>query len=221
MNIGILGTGNLAVTLGSAWAAAGHSLLVTGRSPENARRAAARIGPAAEALEPRQMPGRADAVAVAVTWDGLEAALALVGAAGGALHGKTVIDCTNPVDYATGNLIPESGSAAELVARTAPGAHVVKALHLFAGASWPYAGERELAPVVAICGDDQAALGQARSLIADLGGQAAVTGGLASARQLEDAAGFVMRVVSAGANPRRAVPDVDPAALGQLQPAGA
>jgi hypothetical protein len=28
-------------------------------------------------------------------------------------------------------------------------------------------------------------------------------------------------VVSAGANPRRAVPDVDPAALGQLQSAGA
>ena len=195
MNIGILGTGNLAVTLGAAWAAAGHSLLVTGRSPENARRAAARIGPAAEALEPREMPGRADAVVVAVAWDGLEAALALVGAAGGALHGKTVIDCTNPVDYATGNLIPESGSAAELVARTAPGAHVVKALHLFAGASWPYAGERELAPVVAICGDDQAALDQTRSLIADLGGQAAVIGGLASARQLEDAAGFVMRVL--------------------------
>ncbi len=119
MNIGILGTGNLAVTLGAAWAAAGHSLLVTGRSPENARRAAARIGPAAEALEPCEMPGRADAVVVAVAWDGLEAALALVGAADGALHGKTVIDCTNPVDYATGNLILESGSAAELVARTA------------------------------------------------------------------------------------------------------
>ncbi len=221
MNIGILGTGNLAVTLGTAWAAAGHSLLVTGRSPENARRAADRIGPAARAVEPREMPGQADAVVTAVSWDGLEPALALVGAAGGALHGKTVIDCTNPVDYATGNLILESGSAAELVAGTAPGAHVVKALHLFAGASWPYAGRRELAPVVAICGDNQAALAQARSLIADLGGQAAVTGGLASARQLEEAAGFVMRLVAAGANPRRAVPDVDPAALARLQSAGA
>jgi 8-hydroxy-5-deazaflavin:NADPH oxidoreductase len=221
VNIGILGTGNLAVSLGAAWAQAGHSLLVSGRSPENARRAAARIGPTAEALEPRELPRRAGVV-VAVAWDGLEPALALVGAAGGTLHGKTVIDCTNPVDYATGNhLIPESGSAAEIVARTAPGAHLVKALHLFAGASWPYAGERELAPVVAICGDDQAALDQARSLIADLGGQAAEMGGLASARQLEDVAGFVMRVVSAGANPRLAVPDVDPAGLGQLQSAGA
>src|SRR6202051_1205063 len=114
VNIGILGTGNLAVTLGAAWAAAGHSLLVTGRSPENARRAAARIGPAAEALGPREMPGRADAVVVAVAWDGLEPALALVGAAGGALQGKTVIDCTNPVDYATGTLGLESGSAGEV-----------------------------------------------------------------------------------------------------------
>jgi len=212
VDIGILGTGNLAVSLGTAWAAAGHSLLLTGRSPQNALRAAGQIGPAAKALEPHDMGRRADVVIVAVSWEGLEPALTLVGAPDGTLHGKTVIDCTNPVDYATGDLIPQSGSAAEFVARKAPGAHVVKALHLFAGASWPYTDERELAPVVAVCGDDQAALDQTRSLIADLGGRAAVTGGLASARQLEDAAGFVMRVVAAGANPRRAVPDVDPAA---------
>ena len=218
MNIGMLGTGNLAVTLGASWAAAGHSLLVTGRRPGNTRRAVDQIGPAAEAVKPSELPRRADAVVIAVSWNGLEPALALVGAADGALSGKTVIDCTNPIDYATGNLIPEAGSAAEFVASTAAGAQVVKALHLFAGASWPYVGERELAPVVAICGDDQAALDQTRSLIADLGGRAAVIGGLASARQLEDAAGFVMRLVSAGANPRLAVPDVDPAALAQGSP---
>ena len=219
MNIAMLGTGNLAVTLGTAWAAAGHSLLVAGRSQQNARRAALQIGPAAEAADPAGLPRRADAMVVAVSWHGLLPALALVGAAEGSLSGKTVIDCTNPVDYATGNLIPESGSAAQLVAATAAGAHVVKALHLFAGASWPYAGERELAPVVAICGDHQEALDQAKALIADLGGHAAVVGGLASARQLEEAAGFVMRVVAAGANPRRAVPDVEPAALAHSLPA--
>lgn len=214
MNIGMLGTGNLAVTLGTAWAAAGHCLLITGRSEENARRAALLIGPAAEAVDPMELPRRADAMVVAVSWGGLLPALALVGAAGGSLSGKTVIDCTNPVDYATGNLLPESGSAAELVAATATGAHVVKALHLFAGASWPHAGERAQAPVVAICGDRQEALERAKALIADLGGQAAVVGGLASARQLEEAAGFVMRVAAAGANPRRAVPDIAMPVLG-------
>jgi hypothetical protein len=143
-------------------------------------------------------------------WDGLEEALRLVGAPGGMLGGKTVIDCTNPVDFTTGRLLPESGSAPERVAGLAAGAHVVKALHLFAGASWPYAGRAEASPVVAICGDDAAAVDQAASMIKDLGARVAVLGGLA-ARQVEEVAGFVMRVVAAGANPRFAVPDVDPA----------
>ena len=156
---------------------------------------------------------------VAVAWDGLEEALSLVGASTGSLAGKTVLDCTNPVDYATGRLILASGSAAEVVAGAAAGAHVVKALHMFAGSSWPFTGERASAPVVAICGDNADALDHARSLISGLGGRTAVIGGLASARQAEEAAGFVMRVVAAGANPRFAVPDVDPALLGMMETA--
>jgi 8-hydroxy-5-deazaflavin:NADPH oxidoreductase len=213
MKIGILGTGNLAVTLGCAWAATGHTLLLTGRNPQHAADAADRIGAAAEPVDPGDIAGRADIIVVAVAWDGLAEALSLVGAGGGTLAGKAILDCTNPVDYATGRLIPASGSAAEVIARAAVGAHVVKALHMFAGASWPFTGERESAPVVAICGDDADALNQARSLIADLGGRTAMIGTLANARQAEETAGFVMRVVAAGANPRYAVPDVNPASL--------
>ena len=209
MKVGIVGTGNLAVTLGRAWAGAGHSLVVTGRDPRHAVDAADRIGSEARAVDPAEFAPRVDVIVVAVAWDGLEAALALVGA--GSLAGKTVVDCTNPVDYTTGELKPASGSAAELVARTAPGAHVVKALHLFAGASWPYVGPPEEAPVVAVCGDEPAALDRVAALIGDLGGRAAVVGGLTGARQLEEVAGFVMRVVASGHNPRFAVPDVDPA----------
>jgi predicted dinucleotide-binding enzyme len=213
MKIGILGTGNLAVTLGCAWAATGHTLLLTGRNPQHAADAADRIGAAAEPVDPGDIAERADIIVIAVAWDGLAEALSLVGADGGALAGKAVLDCTNPVDYATGRLIPSSGSAAEVIARVAVGAHVVKALHMFAGASWPFTGERASAPVVAICGDDADALNQARSLVADLGGRTAMIGTLASARQAEETAGFVMRVVAAGANPRYAVPDVTPASL--------
>ncbi|WP_433220497.1 NADPH-dependent F420 reductase [Microtetraspora malaysiensis] len=217
MNVGILGTGNLAVTLGRAWAAAGHSLLVTGRNPLHASGAADQIGPAAEAVDPADFPSRVDVLVIAVAWEGLEAALSLVGGPQGSLAGKTVIDCTNPVDYTTGELKPASGSAAALVAHTAPGTRVVKALHLFAGASWPYVGPQESAPVVAICGEEPSALDHAAALIQDLGGQTAVVGGLSSARQLEESAGFVMRVVAAGYNPRLAVPDVDPALLRAAQ----
>jgi hypothetical protein len=90
---------------------------------------------------------------------------------------------------------------------------VVKALHLFAGASWPFVGEPAASPVVPICGDDAHALRLAEALIADLGARTAKLGGLDAARQAEEAAGFVMRVAAAGANPRFAIPDVDPARL--------
>ena len=219
MNVGILGTGNLATTLGRAWAAAGHSLSVTGRDASHAGQVANHIGHAAKAVEPAAFAAQADVdvVVVAVSFEGLETALSLVGAPQGSLAGMTVLDCTNPLDYQTGRLQATTGSAAELVAHAAPGAHVVKALHLFAGASWPYTGPRAAAPVVAICGDEPRALDRATALIADLGGHSAVVGGLDSARQLEEAAGFVMRLVAAGYNPRLAVPDVDPAALGLAQ----
>ena len=213
MNVGILGTGNLAVALGRAWAAAGHSVLVTGRNPAHVREATDRIGSSAKAAAPADLAENADIVVVAVSWEGLEPAVALIGCPQGSLSGTTVIDCTNPLDYTSGALKTTSGSAAQTVAHLAPGAHVVKALHLFAGASWPYTGPRDTAPVVAICGDEQAALDMAATLIADLGAKTAVVGGLESARQLEEAAGFVMRVVAAGHNPRLAVPDVNPALL--------
>jgi predicted dinucleotide-binding enzyme len=64
-----------------------------------------------------------------------------------------------------------------------------------------------------MCGDDAGALAQAAALVTDLGARAVTVGGLEAARQVEEAAGFVMRVVAAGANPRFAVPDVDPALL--------
>lgn len=210
MDIGLLGTGNLAVTLGRAWAGAGHSIVVTGRNPHRAKAAAEQIGAAATPVAPHELADRVDVVVVAIAWDGLRQALSLVGGPDGALSGRTVIDCTNPVDSSTGRLLLEQGSAAEYLAGIATGAQVVKALHLFAGASWPFTGETGAAPVVAICGDDAEALRRAGALIGDLGARTAVLGGLAAARQAEEVAGFVMRLVAAGVNPRFAVPDVDP-----------
>lgn len=218
MNVGILGTGNLAVALGRAWAAAGHTILVTGRNRQHASTAAQRIASPAQAVAAGQLARRADVIVIAVAWQGLEAAVELVEGPQGALAGMTVIDCTNPIDFATGAHTMQSGSAAETVARLAPGAHVVKALHLFAGAGWPYTGAPQSAPVVAICGDEPAALAMTTGLVADLGARSAVIGGLVAARQAEETAGFVTRVLAAGFNPRGAMPDVDPALLDPTPP---
>ncbi|MFB9237550.1 NADPH-dependent F420 reductase [Plantactinospora siamensis] len=220
MRVGILGTGALARSLGRVWSGAGHSVRITGRDPKHAAAAAEQIGLGAGVVDPARFASQVDVVVVAVAWDGLREALALVGADQGTLAGKTVIDCTNAVDYATGELKPGSASAAELVAGTAVGAHAVKALHLFAGTSWPYAGPQDRAPVVVICGDAPDAVEQASALIRDLGGRPALIAGLAGAGQAEEAAGFVMRVVAAGHNPRFAVPDVDPAPSGTAATGG-
>ena len=60
MKIGLLGTGNLAVTLGRAWASAGHTLVVSGRNPGHAVAAAEQIGAAAAAVGPRELAALAD-----------------------------------------------------------------------------------------------------------------------------------------------------------------
>jgi predicted dinucleotide-binding enzyme len=208
VNIGILGTGTLAVALGRVWTSAGHTVSITGRNNAHAAQAASDIGPTAQAVAPDTFATTADIVIIAVAWNGLEPALELINAPQGSLAGKTVVDCTNAVDFTTGRLLLTSGSAAEAVARIATGAHVVKALHLFAGASWPFEGPEDAAPVVPLCGDSPTALDQTAALIQDLGGRTAVIGGLDTARQVEEAAGFVMRIVAAGFNPRFAVPDV-------------
>jgi hypothetical protein len=208
MVIGILGTGAMASALAEAWTRAGHTVLVGGRSSEKARAVAERLG-GVEAAAPSAVVERGEVIVVAVAWEGIDSILALAGGSDGAFEDKTVIDCTNAVDYASGKLKPRSGSAAQHVAEVAEGARVVKALHLFAGTSWLSGAESQPQRTVAMCGDDRQALEVASGLIRDLGGVPAVIGGLDHARQLEDVAGFVMQLVAAGRNPVTAVPYVE------------
>lgn len=206
MRIGILGTGTLAVALGAAWGRAGHEVRVGGRSPERAAEAAAAMGGAAVAAGPREAVEGADAVLVAVAWEGLADVLALAGAADGTLAGTPLVDPTNAVAHGVGELLTGDGrSAAEHVADLAPGAHVVKGFHLFAADQW--GGGRE--PVtVALAGDDAGALAVVSGLVEDAGGRPAVLGPLRRARQLEEVAGFVIGLVFAGVDPSSAVPSV-------------
>ncbi|MBQ1070753.1 NADP oxidoreductase, partial [Micromonospora sp. D75] len=97
-------------------------------------------------------------------------------------------------------------SAAGHIAALAPGAHVVKAFHLFPAERWvtPDAG-----PVtVAMCGDDERALDVVGSLVRDVGGVPAVLGTLDRVRQLEEVAGFVIGLAFAGVDPQSAIPSV-------------
>ncbi|GAA4509420.1 NAD(P)-binding domain-containing protein [Actinoallomurus oryzae] len=207
MRIGILGTGTLAAALGEGWARAGHEIVVGGRSYARARDLADRVGQGVRAAEPREVVTGRDAVLLAVTWDGVEDVLRAAGADGGSLAGTPLIDPTNPVEHGVGVLLTgHDDSMAERIAGLAPGAHVVKAFHLFPSDQWTRPGEA--AVTVAMCGDDAAALEVVGDLVRAVGGAPAVLGPLDRARQLEEVAGFVIGLAFAGHDPGSAVPHV-------------
>ncbi|MGW4637435.1 NADPH-dependent F420 reductase [Sphaerisporangium sp. NPDC004334] len=210
MRIGILGTGNLAEGLGTGWVGAGHEVVIGGRSPAKARGLADRLGRGVRAVTPREAVTGRDAVLLAVSWEGAEDMLRSAGAPGGSLHGVPLIDPTNAVEHGVGALLTGSGeSAAQRISALAPGAGVVKAFHLFPAGQWAGTSGQDASPVaVAMCGDDPEALRVVGELVRDVGGVPAVLGPLERARQLEEAAGFVIGLAFAGVDPRSAVPHV-------------
>lgn len=228
MRIGILGTGTLATALGAAWVRAGHDVVVGGRSPRKAADAADAMaaiaardsgrdaggtgpgagsgGTARAAADPAGAVAGRDAVLLAVSWAGVPDILRAAGAAGGALSGTTLIDPVNAVDHGVGvHLVAGGRAAAEHIAELAPGAHVVKAFHLFPADQWAPGRPPVTVP---IAGDDEAALHTAAGLVRDAGAEPVTVGPLSRARQLEEAAGFVIALVFAGYDPGTAIPHV-------------
>lgn len=204
MRVAILGAGNLAQALGQGWSGAGHELIVASRRYERAEALAGRLGPAARADSPREAVRDADAVLLAVPWAAVPEALRAAGGTSGALAGVPLIDPTNPVEHGVGELlVPAGRSAAQRVAELAVGAHVVKAFHLFPAGHWTSPGAGSA--IVPLCGDDPGALTTVETLVTDLGARSVVLGTLARARQLEEAAGFVIGLAFRGADPARAV----------------
>ncbi|MFJ1582378.1 NADPH-dependent F420 reductase [Streptomyces sp. NPDC088197] len=207
MRIGILGTGTLARALGEGWLRAGHEVVVAGRSTAKAAALAEALGRGTRAVAPRTAVSGRDAVLLAVAWDGAEDMLGAAGAAEGLLAGTPLIDPTNAVAHGAGVLLtgPAESMAGRVAAR-APGAHVVKAFHLFPSTQWT--DPVGPAVTVPICGDDPAALDVVARLVRDVAATPAVLGGLDRARQVEEVAGFVITLAFAGHDPNAAVPVV-------------
>ncbi|MBE1490659.1 NADPH-dependent F420 reductase [Plantactinospora soyae] len=207
MRIGILGTGGMAAALGGAWAAAGHDVVIGGRSRERAERTAERIGAVGHGgLEEAARHGEAVLVAVPAA-----AAPHLVGGLAGSLIGRTVIDCTNPlVPTAEGPVLDtgDTGSVARRLAAAGPGAYVVKAFNLCHVSIWTLRSPTfENVPLaVPFCTDHPTAAATTATLISSIGCTPAPCGGLARAAYLEATAALVIGLWWAGGQPRAAFP---------------
>jgi predicted dinucleotide-binding enzyme len=183
-SISIIGTGNMAGALAGRALAGGNAVEIIGRNPVKAEELAAALGGATVGTTGAAPAG--DMVILAVPY---ASAAAVIGQYGDALHGKVVVDITNPItpDF-TGFLTPEGTSGAQEIAKAAPtGAHVVKAFNTLPSdvlAASPAKGH----PLdVFIAGDDAQAKADVSAFIDSLGLRPMDTGQLPMARALENA----------------------------------
>ena len=176
MKIAIIGAGNVGRALGGAWSA-NHDITYGVRSPDDAKYADLDATTATNDAA----AAACDVVVLCTPWQGTEDAVK----ACGDLSGKVLIDCTNPLtpDF-TALEIGHTTSGAEQVAAWAPGARVCKAMNQIGA---PMMGHPQLpsAPVMFVCGDDEAAKQVTAGLVSELGFETVDAGDLTLARLLE------------------------------------
>lgn len=188
MNIGILGSGDVAKTLGAGFLKHGHEVMLGTR---DAAKLAdwARENPRAKVGSFAATAAFAEVAVLAVK--GTATVDALKSAGAGALAGKVVIDATNPIADAppvngvlkfTSNL---NESAMELLQREFPAVRFVKAFSCVGNASMvnpQFAGGK---PTMFICGDDDAAKQTVTGILTQFGWETADMGRVESARAIE------------------------------------
>jgi 8-hydroxy-5-deazaflavin:NADPH oxidoreductase len=182
--ISIIGLGNMASALAERALAGGNSVEIIGRDAAKAKQMAESLDGATTG-EFGAVPA-GDIVILAVPYAGAAEA---VGEYGDALHGKVIIDITNPVTPdLTGFVTPEGSSGAQEIAKVAPaGAHVIKAFNtVFSNIL--KVGSAEGRPLdVFIAGDDTQAKTRVAEFIVSLGLRPMDAGPLPMARALENA----------------------------------
>jgi hypothetical protein len=184
MKLGILGSGTMGEALGDWWAAKGHEVSFGSRDPARARLLAKRAGSHCKGGTLRDAARNGDVLLLAVPG---AAAIPVVKDAGD-LHGKVLIDCTNPLrDDLAGLTLGTTTSMAEEIARASKGVRVVKALNTtFAYVLQSRDATFDGTPASAFyCGDEAIAKQEVAKLLYELGFEPLDCGPLSSARYLE------------------------------------
>jgi predicted dinucleotide-binding enzyme len=184
-SISVIGLGNMASALADRALAGGNAVEIIGRDQAKAKELAAALGGATAGTAGAAPAG--DIVILAVPY---ASAAAVVNEYGDALHGKVIIDITNPIspDF-KGFVTPDGSSGAQEIAKAAPaGAHVVKAFNtLFSHVLAAGPAEGRLLDVF-IAGDDAQAKTRVSAFIESLGLRPMDIGQLPMARTLENVA---------------------------------
>ena len=192
-NISIIGTGNMARTIGARAVAGGNTVEVMGRDQSKAADLAKALGGGATTGEWGTAPA-GDIVIVALLYDGV---VPVVAQYGDALAGKVIVDISNPFNATFDGLAHrEETSIAQEVAKAAPAsASVVKAFNTVFGHVLARGGPLD----VLFAGDDAGAKASVSAFIESLGLRPLDVGGLEMAHWLEGAGLLMMGLARSGA----------------------
>jgi predicted dinucleotide-binding enzyme len=176
----------MGANVGKAWARNGHQVLFSfAKDPAQLQATARAAGPNARAGTPADAVAFGDVVLLAVPWGAVGEALKQAGD----VTGKVLFSCVNCLKPdLSGLAVGTTTSAAEEIARLAPGAKVVEAIppmaQILAAESHRLGGQQIS---TFYCGNDAEAKKSVARLLADLDLDAVDAGPLSSARYIEPA----------------------------------
>ena len=186
MNIGIIGAGNMGSSLGKFWAQNGHKLMFSySRDQAKLQKIAQLLGSNASVGTPPEAVQFADVVLLSVPYGAIADALK----AAGSLEGKILFSCVNALlPDMSGLAVGTTTSAAEEIAKLAPGARVVEALPLFAEVlNSPSQAFGDQTATIFYTGDDNEAKQVVADLLRETNVEAVDAGPLKNARYVEPA----------------------------------
>lgn len=185
LRIGTIGAGRIGGTVAGLWIKAGHPVMFSAKSADEAREVAAKLGPLASAGTVAEAIAFGDVIFLAVPYG----AMAEIGRDfGPALKGRIVLDCGNAVagrDGAIADVADRDGIG--LTSQTfLPGARLVRVFNTIGYTIIASeAGRANPKLPIPIAGDDAEAVKIAADLVQEAGFEPVVAGGLAEARRFQ------------------------------------
>lgn len=172
MRIGIIGSGDVAQSLGAGLLEAGYKVMLGTRDTKKKDLAAwnKENKNKAEFGSTTQAAAFGELVILAVAWHAAEDILTQVRPE---LAGKVVVDVTNPLvfseDEAPTLSVGHTISGGEIVQQSLPDSHVVKTLNIISHINMVQPQYKEGTPIMFVAGNNDSAKNQVRELLSDLG----------------------------------------------------
>jgi predicted dinucleotide-binding enzyme len=182
MKIGIIGSGHVGSALGGVWAKAGHEVMFSSRNLDNDKKLAAEVGANARAGTPQEAAAFGQVILFAVPYSAFPE---LVKSLGNSLHGKVVINASNPFPQRDGEIANQAREegAGLFDAHLLQGALVVRAFNAVPAARMASAHEDPGKIGMPIAGDKKA-IEVASRLVREAGFELVVVGGIDMAKYL-------------------------------------